>query len=255
MGRWGAAGQGAAGGALAGSAFGPWGAAIGGVIGGGLGYLGGDPEDEQKKKMQGFYDSMNGQQSGPAHTGAYSDFRGNQQNLITQLEAMAQGRGPSLAAEQLKESTGRNANQQIGLAQSGAGNATAAAMGAQNNMARLGTQASQMAMQGRIQEQNNAIQNLGLNLHGARGQDEGMNQFNAHEQNLNDWGNRGAMTENDRLRLMAMQGMAPTGPNTGERILAGGASLGAFAAQQRAANRGANTQQPVTWQDPNFNPR
>src|SRR5574338_1025936 len=91
--------QGAAGGALGGSAFGPLGTIGGGILGGLGGWLGGNGQDDQRKRMQGFYDELSrgGPQNGPAYTGDYSGFRDNQKNLISQLEAMAAGRGPSLA--------------------------------------------------------------------------------------------------------------------------------------------------------------
>lgn len=219
--------QGAIGGGLGGSTFGPGGTIVGGLLGGIAGGLGGNAQDEQNKRLQGFYSELSrgAPQNGPAYTGAYSDFRNNQKNLISQLEAMAQGRGPSLATEQLKAATDRNIKQQMGLAQSGAGNATAAAMAASNNAANLGAQAAQDSAQARIQEQFNAINNLGLNLHGARDADEGMNRFNAGQQNQNMWNNQNATLENNRLRGLVLGGMGSNGPSLGASILAGGAGM------------------------------
>lgn len=246
MGEWSGAGQGAVGGGMTGASIGSLAGPVGTVVGGGLGavlggiggWFGGKEEDAQKKRMSGFYDSLgNSPQSGPAYTSSYSDFRNNQKNLISRLEAMADGRGPSLATEQLKAATDRNIAQQQGLAQSGQGNATFAMQNAANNSGRLGAQAGQDSAQARIQEQMNAINSLGINIHGARGADEGNNQFNAHEQNINQWGNRDAQMENNRLRLQALGGMGPQGPNMGEQLLAGGSGAMSFLAANNAARR------------------
>lgn len=235
MGNWQGAGQGAAGGALAGSAFGPWGAAIGGVVGGAAGYFGGDGTDPEveanRQRMLEYYNGLQGHQAG------MSDFRDNQRNLITNLEAQAAGRGPSLAGEQLRAATDRNVRQQVGLSQTGLGNPAAAAMMAQNNSANLGAQASQDAAAARIQEQYNAQNLLGLNIHGARGQDEEMGRFNA-----------GQLSDADRLRLYALQGMngqSKTGPSEGESILAGGAGMYGQAQQMRMLKGMGSQGRPV----------
>ena len=253
--------QGAAGGALGGSTFGPGGTILGGLAGGLGGFFGGNAQEDQRKRQQSFYDELSrgGPQSGPAFQGDYSGFRDNQKNLITQLEAMAQGRGPSLASEQLKAATDRNISQQIGLAQSGAGNPAAAAMMAGQNAQRLGAQAAQDSGQARIQEQMGALDRLGLNLHGARDADEGMNRFNAGQSNQNQWNNLNANLDTNRLRGMTLGGMDPgQQPSLGERILSGGAGMFGMRASQNAANKGGGgfgSQGYETWTNPNAGPR
>lgn len=237
--------QGAVGGGLAGGSLGgPWGAIAGAGLGGLASYFGGNPAEENRKRMEEYYKQLGAApQSGPAFQADYSGFRGNQSNLINQLEAMSQGRGPSLATEQLKAATDRNVSQQQALAQSGYGNATAAAMGAQNNSANLGAQAAQQAAQARIQEQMGALQQLGINIYGARNADEGVNQFNAGQSNQNQWRNLEGQLDTNRLRAMLLGQMQGSyGPSTGEQILAGGAGIANFKSSQNAANRGGQGQ-------------
>lgn len=237
--------SGASGGALAGAGLGgPWGAIGGGVVGGIAGLLGGNAQDSNRKQMEQYYNEVRNRaapQVGQSATGNYSDFRSNQQNLISHLEAMSQGRGPSLASEQFKASTDRNIAQQQALAQSGQGNATANAMMAANNSAQLGAQSAQDAGLARIQEQQMALNQLGLTLHGARGADEDMNRFNAGQANQFSLANLDAklrsqgMNDQTRMALLQSQG-ANAGPSLGQSILAGGASLFSMGATNRAAN-------------------
>src|SRR5262245_5594735 len=104
---WGQGGQGAVGGALGGAAagapFGPWGIGIGAAAGGILGGLGGlfSGDDESKRRYEEYLRQVQNRQApqlGAAGQAGLSDFRRNQQGLVGQLEAMASGRGPSLAA-------------------------------------------------------------------------------------------------------------------------------------------------------------
>ena len=92
-------------------------------------------------------------QAGPAAMGQTSDFRGNQQDLISRLEALSKGQGPSLAAEQLRQATDRNMGQQASIAQSGRGNAALAGLTAANQGAQLGQQAASDSAVARIAEQ------------------------------------------------------------------------------------------------------
>jgi hypothetical protein len=228
MGNWSGAGQGAAGGAMAGAAFGPWGAAIGGIGGGLLGYFSDDPAAEARARQEKLYAEL--QRSGPSERGAYSEFRRNQQDYIRTLEAAAAGRGPSLATETMKAATDRSARQAQGLTQTGAGNQAAAMMMAQEASGQMGAQNAQAAAVARIEEQERARQLLGINLHGARGADEDMNRFNASQGN------------NFRLAKAGLQGTMSSdmanrnyGPTQGEQILAGGASAyGQYQAQRTA---------------------
>src|ERR1044072_7237875 len=92
--------QGAAGGAMAGSAFGPWGAAIWcgvGLLSGFLGSHANDPNEKYKKQLAELAKSYGGRQApqaGPAAQAGYGDARANQAGLISQLESMARGEGP-----------------------------------------------------------------------------------------------------------------------------------------------------------------
>ncbi len=225
---WGGAAQGAAGGALAGSAFGgPLGAIGGGVIGGAMGLWGsggGNPYDAQ---MQAW---ANGQGNPTAAQGQLSQFRGNQAHLISALEAQARGEGPSLAAQQLQAATDRNTKQSQALAAGASGpNAALAQFQAQQGNQALGAQAAQDAALMRIQEQYNAQNQLGLTLHGARGMDESMSQFNAGAKNDMAQFNRNSQYG----ALSQMWGNEAGKPSMGEQIMGAGAGLYAFKAGQQ----------------------
>lgn len=224
--------KGAIGGGLGGSAFGPGGTILGGLGGGLAGLFGGGNGMEEEYRR--YLDQINQRQApgmGPAATAGQSDFRENQRNLISNLEAMAAGRGPSLATQQLKAATDRNVAQQQGLAQQAGVNPALLAMTAQGNSAKLGAQAAQDSAGARMQEQLNAINALGLNIHGARGADEDLNRFNASQQNQNSQANLDAqlraMGLNDQARLAVLSGMggAKSQPGLGDQLLAGGAGL------------------------------
>lgn len=238
------AGKGAVGGALTGAAVGSVipgvgtaiGAGAGALIGGIGGYFGGNnDEDEYKKRLEEYYNSIGGRgvpQMGPAAQGRYSDFRTNQRSMIDRLDAMSRGQGPSLAAQQFQQATDRNMASQQALASSGRGGAMGS-FNAANNMGMLGAQAAQGSAQARTAEQLQAYQQLGLSIYGARGADEQMNQFNAGQQNNAAIQNLDArlramgMNDQARIQLLAqMQGQANQ-PTFGDQLLAGGA--GAFA--------------------------
>lgn len=243
--------SGALGGGLAGGSMGgPLGALVGGGAGLLGGLFGGDPQAEQQKRWEDFYNQVGGRtapQLGPAHQAGYSGFRANQSNLINRLEAMSRGEGPSISREMLNEAMDKNTRNQSAMAQSGRGNPALAAQNMANNVGMLNAEANQSAALGRVQEQNNAINALGLNIHGARGADEDMNRFNTGNQNRRDEFNVGNQMDmyglNDRARLMALQGMGGSqGPAFGDQILAGGAGLASFLAGQRANNAGSRPQ-------------
>lgn len=245
--------KGAGGGALAGASIGgPWGAAVGGVIGGIGGLLGnsGPSEDEQRNRqmMMDYYNKVQGReapQMGPAAQSATSSFRQNQQNLIGHLEGMSNGQGPSLAAQQLKAATDRNMSGQQAFANSGRGGPLAA-MQAANNSARLGAQSAQDSAGARIQEQQMALNQLGLTLHGARGMDEENSRFNAGQTNDASQANMLArlktMGLNDEQSSRLLQQMSGNSqseavrPGLGDQILAGGAGMYAMGTAQRAGN-------------------
>jgi phage tail tape-measure protein len=256
MANWGEAGKGAAGGAMAGAALGSVvpgvGTLIGGAAGGILGGLGGllsgeSDTDKQKRRYEEYLNSIKNRtapQLGPAQQAGYSQFRNNQANMISNLEAMAAGRGPSVAAEQLKAATDRNVAQQQALAQSGAGNPALAMMQAQNNAGRLGAQAAQDSAIGRQQEQLNAMQQLGLSIYGARGADESMNQYNTTAFNNRDEFNVGNQMNmyqlNDQARLQALSGLTGQNqPSFGDQMLAGGSMALGYGNFSNAAGKTA----------------
>lgn len=97
-----------------------------------------------------------------------SGFQGNQQNLVSMLEARARGEGDSVAQRQLREGLGRNVStQQALLATGGPAGGRAAA---QQAGALGGSLASQAGML-RAQEMTQAQGLLGQTLQGARGLD------------------------------------------------------------------------------------
>lgn len=178
-------------------------------------------------------------QMGDAATASASGFRANQQAMIDRLDALASGRGPSIASAQLNEATDRNIAAQQSFAQSGRGNAGYANMLASNNMQTLGQSAAQQSVGARLQEQSMANQLLGSTLNQARGSDEQLSQFNAQQQNYAAEANLTAklksMGLNDDAILQALgqyrQASQMTG--TGTQIMAGGAgALGQYIGQK-----------------------
>jgi hypothetical protein len=228
--------QGAAGGAMAGGAVGgPIGAAVGAGLGGLAGYFGGDPKSQYQKQLQQLaqkYGRMQAPQAGPASQAGMSGFRQNQAGLVSQLEAMGRGEGPSAAQIQMREAMDRAAGAQASAAAGAGGrgvNAGAALRGAMNNTAAIQAQGARDTATLRAQEQFNALQQLGQVVGQGRGQDEQLGMFNAGQQNDMTRANLqaamqtlGISTEAELKALMAAMGMA--GPGLGTQILAGGAS-------------------------------
>jgi hypothetical protein len=231
---WGGAAQGAIGGAEAGAFAGPWGMAIGGGIGGLMGLLGGNGQQgyqDQLKQLAAGYGKRTAPQM-TAQLGQTSGFRQNQAGLITQLEAMSRGEGPSAAAIQMREAMDRAASQQTSLAAGAAGrgaNAGAAARNAMNNTAGIQAQGARDTAAIRAQEQMAAVGQLSQTLGQARGADESMSQFNAGQQNDASRANMSAVLQqlglNDESQLRAlMMAMGGAGPGMGASIMAGGAN-------------------------------
>lgn len=261
---WGQVGQGAAGGAMAGAAFGPWGAAIGGVGGGLLGLLGGDDGKDkyqsQLEELAAGYGNRKAPQLGAASQAGYSDFRKNQAGLIAQLEAMARGEGPSAATMQMREAMDRAAGAQASAAAGAGGrgvNAGAALRNATNNTAAIQSQGARDTGLMRVQEQLGATQQLGQNIGAGRGADEGINVFNAGAQN--DAANTNLQAQLHMLglnqsgqmaALMAAMGMA--GPGLGTQILAGGATAAPGLMQMQQQQHAA--QQGLPWANYNYQP-
>lgn len=243
--------KGAAGGALAGSAFGP----AGTIIGGGLGLLAGgfgsgeNEQDAQYRKMlMDYYGQgpMQAPQLGNAAQSAYSGFRQNQTGLVNRLEAMANGQGPSLARQQFEQATDRNMRGQQAMAASGRGGPLAQ-LTAANNMAQLGANAAQGSALARTNEQMQAIGQLGGVIAQGRGADEQTNMWNAGQSNQFAIQNLGArmdamgMDQQRKLQLLSQMGNLNNGqrqtPGMGDQIMAGGAGLYSMAATQRAQQR------------------
>lgn len=266
MANYGEGGKGAVGGALGGAGIGTMiapgigtaiGAGAGALIGGLGGLFSGDKEsaDEQKTRqmLMDYYNSVNGRQPyqlGATQYGQTSDVRGRQLTLADQLQALSEGKGPSLAEQQLRSATDRNVAQQASFANSGRGGPMAAARAA-NNSARLGAQSAQDAASARIAESMKARELLGLNLHGIRGADEEMSRFNAGQGNQMSQAqllaliNQRRNDDDTRVRLLGglqSQNSSVYGrPGTGDQILAGGAglfSMGMGQYGQSKANKG-----------------
>jgi hypothetical protein len=237
---WGQGAEGAVGGAMAGSAFGPWGTVIGGGVGGLLGLFGSQDPNSQYRNQLAAMGNMPAPQMGPAAQGQNSWFRQNQARLIAQLEAQAQGRGPSLAAQQLQ--AGQDRAQRQGQAQAAASmgpNAALSQFQAANMAGQGAAQANQDAAMARIQEQYNAQNLLGMNINEARGSDEGMSQFNATARNQNAQGNLEAKLAAMGYNIEALRaaGMLPQPQSMlGDQLLAGGAGMGASLATMRGNN-------------------
>lgn len=265
---WSQGGKGAAGGALAGAAVG---GPVGAAIGGGVGLLAGfasssAPGDSlAKKRLNYLYkntpDYLGAADAGPTNTADYSGFRANQTGLISRLEAMANGQGPSLARQQFEQATDRNMRSQQAFAASGRGGPMAQ-LTAANNMGMLGANAAQGSAIARTGEELGAINQLGGVIGQGRAADEGVNTFNAGQKNQMQIQQMDArlramgMADQERLQIIAqMQGItqaAAQRPGLGDQMLAGGAgmySMGASqAAQMRASGAGGGgyTQQAAT---------
>lgn len=173
-------------------------------------------------------------QAGPAQTAATSDFRTNQQDLISRLEAMSKGQGPSLAAEQLRQATDRNMKQQSSIAQGGRGNAALAGIQASNMSGQLGMQSASDSAVARIAEQQMALQQLGQNIGTGREQDQSLGQFNALQQNYRDQFNveaqlraRGMNDEQIRaiMQMKMASAQAAQQGSMGNQLMGGGAGL------------------------------
>ena len=241
MPNWTSGGEGALGGALTGasigSAAGPWGAAIGGgvgAIGGGLlGLFGNGNDDQTRQMLMDYYNQLmkNPPQLGAAGQSQYSGFRTNQSDLINRLEALSQGKGPSLAAQQFQQATDRNMSAQQAMANSGRGGPMAA-LTAANNMGMLGAQAAQGSAIARTGEELGAFGQLGNVIAQGRSADEATNMFNTGQSNQFQMANLEAklkamgLGEGAIAQIMGINAK----PTMGEQLLAGGGgSLGMLA--------------------------
>ena len=248
-------------GAMFGSMGGPIGTGIGALAGSAHGWLNNkfgnhsqkalSPEEQQRKMLMDFYaqaQTRQTPQAGPAAQSGYSSFRTNQSDLVSRLEALSKGQGPSLAAQQFQQATDRNMSSQQSMAQSGRGGPMAA-LNAANNMGQLGAQAAQGSAMARVQEQQMALNQLGLTLHGARGADEQNNQFNANETNQMSTANLDAklramgMNDSTRLQILSQmetqQGRRSAKPSFMDQLMAGGAGAMSVWATQNAQSNAA----------------
>lgn len=219
----GAAG-GAATGAAVGSLFGPGpgtaiGAGIGAIGGGIMGYLGGGPTRRQKRR-KAFEDAIHGLGAGDftsPHVQPsidqrgmlaqqlagrdFSQFRGNQQNYITGLEAdvAGHGAGQELVRRQVGQQVQGGVQQQLAQ-QAAAGRNPLASRTAAMQMANISGQGGIAAGMGGLQAQLAARQQLGGALQGARGQDQAM--FGLQQQ-----GQLSALQQQLQLQRMQQQGL------------------------------------------------
>lgn len=245
-------GQGALGGAMTGATVGSAipgvgtaiGAVGGAIVGGALSYFGSDNPSDQLKDQANAYANM---PTPTANKADYSGFRTSQAGLISQLQAMARGEGPSAAALQMRQAMDQAASAQSSGAAGAGGrgvNQGAAMRNAMNNTAAVQTQGAANTGIIRAQEQANAVNQLGQTITSARGADEQMSEFNAGQQNQMILSKMGIST-NAQLQtfLAAMQAQ---GPGTGTQLLAGGASA---LPSMLNSNRG---QTGTGYNDPNF---
>ena len=231
--------KGGLGGAGTGAAFGPAGAIIGGGLGGLMGLLGSGststPGSQQRDMLMGLAGEAG--RRGAPQTSQLSGFRDDQKDLIARLKAMANGQGPSLATEMLRNQNQTNTQNQVAMGAGARGNPALAARQAMNNAAGMAGQAGMQASQARTAEQMQANQLLGLTAYGARGQDEANSQFNAAHLLR-------ALQGNDQTRLQAItgsmegEGMASQAPTWGDYTMGAGGALGQILALARAPKPG-----------------
>lgn len=254
--------KGAAGGAAVGTTILPgWGTAIGAGLGGLAGLFGGGgnnsaQSDIQKKLMElsDSYKQRTVPTAGEVTRAGQSGYRSNQAALISQLEGMARGEGPSAAAIQMREAMDRAAAAQTGAAAGAGGrgvNQGAAYLNAANNGAAIMAQGARDTATLRSQEQLNAVGQLGQNLQSGINSDNQMSQFNAGAANQLNLANLQAQLQtmglNDEGQLRALMGAlgANVGPGTGTQIMAGGASAIPALTQMFQQQRNAGSSPPA----------
>jgi hypothetical protein len=238
---------------------------LAGSIGGAI--FGQGQNDQYRQQLQQLaqqYGNRQAPQAGPAAQAGYSGFRSNQQSLIAQLEEMAKGNGPSAAEAQMRDAMRRAAATQASAAAGAGGrgvNAGAALRQAANNTAAMQSQAAADTGMERVQEQLGALGQLGGAIAQGRSADEGINQFNAGQQNTVSAANLEArlrtlgLNQQGQLQaLMAAMGIPNAGQaiqGLGNSLLAGGASMVPGALQYDMAQRVPNG---VAAPDPTMNP-
>lgn len=206
--------KGAAGGAATGAMIGSIvpgigtgiGAGVGGIAGGLAGYFGGRGGDPKEKRgnfaLDGYEQRRDGlnsemgralgvdaprsqaaQISPMAHARGGYEWQQGQRRLAGMLEAQARGEGPSLVQRQFDSANQANIAAQASQAASGRGNQGLANLVAAQGIGSGTQQLAGQAATARMQEQMNAQGMLAGVLGQARGQDIGVNQFNAAQRN------------------------------------------------------------------------
>lgn len=243
--------QGAAGGALAGGSIGgPWGAAIGGGLGGLLGLFGGNPQQQRQDELDAFGKRM-GDMPAPQGTAVEaqgSPYEAQRGAFLNQLQAWANGTGPSAALGQMRMGMDQvRANQQgmaAGAQARGGTGQGGMQMQAANNTAAMQQQNNAQMGVVRSQEQMNAMNQYGQALGTATGQTMQQNQFNAGQQNDMARANLEArlrqlgITSDIQLRAL-LTALGSAQPGLGTQILAGGGGMFNTLAGGLAAHRGA----------------
>lgn len=245
--------QGAAGGAMAGSPFGPIGMGVGGVIGGLAGLFGGNQQGDMRNQLLQYSQQMGGMQApqmGAAAQAGTGPYEAQRAAFLNQLQSWANGQGPSAALQQMRMGMDNAAASQASgvasaSARGGAGVGGAARSAANNTAAMQQGTNAQMGVV-RSQEQMNAMNQYGQALGQAVGQTNDMSQFNAGQQNDASRANLAAklqalgITSDAQLRAL-LAALGASSPGLGSSIMAGGAQLGSFMNGANAAGRGGAT--------------
>lgn len=129
-----------------------------------------------------------------------SDLQMDQRDLVGRLRALSEGRGPSLAQEQMRQSMDRATNQQYAMAAGARGNPALAQRQAMNQAGAIQSAAAGQSAQARAAEQLGAMAQMGGVVDQGRRSDETLNMFNAGQQNA-------MQSAQDALRLRAIMGM------------------------------------------------
>lgn len=209
-----------------------------GPLGGLIGAAGGPSNAQQgmledRNRLLAFEQQMQAANPlGDAAQAGVSDFRGDQRDLVSRLQALASGQGPSLAQEQLKQGVDRATNQQYAMAAGARGNPALAQRNAMNMAGALQSQAAGQGAMARAAEQLGALSQLGTATGQGRSMDDAQSQFNTGQLNQFELARMQDAQERNRLRLQALSGAAGVGqaaaqqPSRADQILAFGQGLG-----------------------------
>lgn len=233
------AAEGAAGGAMIGTVVPVIGTGVGAAIGGlaGLadGLFGGSERDQDKQSLQDFITRLQGlkaPQGGPARFADPSQYEGQRQGYLNQLQSWMNGQGPSAALAALKQGLATSQANNASMAASAAargGGANAYRQAAQLNALQAGQMTNQAAIQ-RAQEQQAAAQMYGENLNQAVGQTQQLGEYNASQANELNLANLQAamqtlgITTNAQLQALMGRLAGDRTSTIGDQLLAGGAT-------------------------------